>query len=109
MKNRAQMAQLKSLWETNYKDQGLSNRQVGKLLDVNHTVISRWKDARIQEEEVYTPQYSFQEISVILKLKPNQVKILYLDATRKIKIILERRGVDLGCIPETLEDLNGQF
>ncbi len=102
------MEQLKSLWETKYKDQGLSNRQVGRLLNVDHTVISRWVNPPIQEE-VYTPQHSFQEIAIILKLKPNQVKVCYLDATRKIKIILERRGIDIGLIPETLEDLRGQF
>jgi len=102
------MAQLKLSWETNYKHKNLSNRQAGKLLSVDHTVIARWIALPIQEE-VYTPQYSFNEIAIIMKLRPNEVKVIYLNAVRKIKIILERRGIDIGMVTETMEDLRGEF
>jgi len=104
MRTRAEMEKLKLLWETKYKDTGVSNRQAGRLLAVDHTVISRWINESEQLE-----YYSFQEIAVKLKLKPNQVKVVYLNATRKIKIILERKGIDIGDIPERLDDLKGQF
>ena len=54
-------------------------------------------------------EHTFLEIAEILELRESQVRIIYLNATRKIKIILERKGVDIGLIPERLEELDHQF
>ena len=54
-------------------------------------------------------EHSFLEIAKILNLREGQVRIVYLNAIRKIMIIMERKGIDIGLIPETMEDLRGEF
>jgi hypothetical protein len=50
-------------------------------------------------------EHSFSEIAIMMNLTATQVKIIYLNAIRKIKIGLDRKGIDIGYIPETIEDL----
>ena len=50
-------------------------------------------------------EHSFSDIAKIMNLTTTQVKILYLNAIRKIKIGLDRKGIDVGSIPETIEEL----
>ena len=137
MRNKSEIYALYTRWSADIRGQHLSNREVGRILNVHHKTVAKWVDGIIpdspQENRVlnkeakrkrvarrdasklvnkhqqYGHEHSFQEISVIMGLKPNEVKVLYLNATRKIMIIMERKGIDIGLIPETLEDLHGEF
>ncbi len=143
MRGKATIYAIYRYWVNHFKGKGISNREVGRQLDICHTTIAKWvsgieparpqTDARLLQEsrrkrkvrkmerneainmsvvdlnKDYGYEYSFSEIAIKLNLTDKQVKICYLNATRKIKIILERKGVDIGLIPERLEELDHQF
>jgi len=137
MRNATQIYNLYRIWLVKYKHQGLSNRETGRILEVHHKTVAKWvagiepikpqtckrltkestrkrrarrtADKMVINHRKYGYSHTFKEISVIMELKPNEVKVVYLNAIRKIMIIMERRGIDIGLIPETLEDLRGQF
>jgi len=133
MRTKTQIYKIYTIWRNELKSQNLSNRAVGKALKVCHSTVAKWtagiepekpqECARLVRESdrkrrarrhaktltsnhnKYGYEHSFEEIAHIMGLKPNEVKVVYLNATRKIKIIMERKGIDIGLIPETREEL----
>ena len=57
---------------------------------------------RLNQHKIYM---SFEEVAEILGLTIFQTKVIYLNALRKLKIGFEKNGIDLGSIPEEVEDI----
>jgi len=136
MRNATQIYNLYRIWLVKYKHQGLSNRHIGRILEVHHKTVAKWaagiepvkpqpckklsresKRKRRQRivahrqgivDSQYGYEHTFAEIAQILNLKPNEVEIIYINASRKLQIIFERKGIKLD-IEQTRESMEGQF